>query len=188
MIATISSSELLDRRLREPDLRLIDVRTGGEFETMHIPGSVNVPLTAIDERAAEIAAIEGPTILVCQSGARSGAAAETLDRAGKTDLVSLDGGVVAWQAAGGEIATGAQEKWAMDRQVRLAAGSLVLTGILGSIAIPKAKWLAGGIGTGLVYSALSNTCTMGDMLAKLPYNQAGDYDLDATIAQLKGAI
>lgn len=186
MINTISSTELIDLRRSEPELRVIDVRTGGEFETMHIPGSVNVPLTAIDERAGELATIDGPTILVCQSGARSQAAAETLDRAGMTDLISLDGGVVSWQAAGGEIAAGAQEKWAMDRQVRLAAGSLVLAGILGSIAIPKAKWLAGGIGTGLVYSALSNTCTMGDMLAKLPYNQAEDYDLDATLAQLTG--
>ncbi len=187
MVSIISSAELLDR-LAEPDLRLIDVRTGGEFETMHIPGSVNVPLTAIDERASEIAAIEGPAVLICQSGARSRTAAETLDRAGKTDLVSLDGGVIAWQASGGDIAAGAQEKWAMDRQVRLAAGSLVLTGILGSIAIPNAKWLAGGIGGGLVYSALSNTCTMGDMLAKLPYNQAQDYDLDTALAQLKGGL
>ena len=186
MTMTISSSELRSRRVFEPGLAIIDVRTGAEFESAHIRGSHNIPLTTVEERLADVAALEGPAVLVCQSGARSLTALEALDLAGKTDVLSLDGGMISWQQAGGETEVGASETWAMDRQVRLAAGSLVLTGILGSIAVPKAKWLAGGIGTGLVYSALSNTCTMGDMLSKLPYNQTDGYDVDAVLAQLNG--
>ena len=72
----------------------------------------------------------------------------------------------------------------MDRQVRLVAGSLALGGILASVAVPKAKWLSGGIGAGLTFSALTNTCTMGDMLGKLPYNNPGECDIDAVLAEL----
>ena len=185
MTMTITSPELRDRRNIEPNLAVIDVRTSAEFESIHIPGSLNIPLNEVEQRLADVAALEAPTVLVCQSGARSQSALEALDRAGKSNVWSLEGGMISWQAVGGETEVGASATWAMDRQVRLAAGSLVLTGILGSIAVPKAKWLAGGIGTGLVYSALSNTCTMGDMLSKLPYNQVDGYDVDTVLAQLK---
>ena len=186
MTMTISSSELRSRRDSEPSLAIIDVRTGAEFESSHISGSHNIPLTSVEERLPDVAALEAPAVLVCQSGARSQTALESLDRAGKTNIWSLEGGMISWQAAGGETEVGTQERWAMDRQVRLAAGSLVLTGILGSIAVPKAKWLAGGIGLGLVFSAVSNTCTMGTMLSKLPYNQTVGYDVDVVLAQLNG--
>ncbi len=36
------------------------------------------------------------------------------------------------------------------------------------------KWLAGGVGGGLVFAALSNTCAMGMLLSKMPWNQRGD--------------
>ncbi len=186
MTNTIASPELVSRLSAEADLAVIDVRTGAEFESVHIPGSHSLPLNVLDERASEVAALERPAVLVCQSGARSQSALEILDQAGKSNVWSLDGGLIAWQEAGGATAVGSSDTWAMDRQVRLAAGSLVLTGILGSLVKPNAKWLAGGIGTGLVYSALSNTCTMGDMLSKLPYNQTEGYDADAVIQELTG--
>lgn len=185
MAQTITSPELQSRLVEQPGLTLIDVRTNTEFASRHIPGSINVPLAHVEDRVADLASVESPTVLVCQSGARSKNAFELMHRAGKTDLWSLEGGLIDWQNAGGDIAVGDDEKWAMDRQVRLAAGSLVLTGILGSLAVPRAKWLAGGIGGGLVFSAVSNTCTMGDMLSKLPYNQAADYDIDAVLTDLK---
>lgn len=185
MNMTITSAELRERIATNPGLALIDVRTGAEFERSHISGSYNIPLNVVDDRVGDLASISTPAVLVCQSGARSQTALETLERAGKTNICSLDGGLLSWQATGGETTVGAEDKWAMDRQVRLTAGALVLSGILGSIAVPNAKWLAGGIGTGLVYSAVSNTCTMGMMLSKLPYNQTEGYDVDAVMADLK---
>lgn len=187
MSTAITSPELESRLRSEPGLTLIDVRTNAEFETVHIPDSHSIPLALLQERAAELAALDGPIVLVCQSGARSQSALETLQQAGKTDLSSLDGGLIAWQSSGGDTAVGSSGTWAMDRQVRLVAGSLVLSGILASIAVPKAKWLAGGIGTGLVYSAVSNTCTMGDVLSMLPYNQTEGYDVDEVLQQLQSA-
>lgn len=182
--ATIATPELQIRR-NNTGLTVIDVRTGPEFESIHIPGSYNVPLNIVEERAEDLVDLRGPTVLVCHSGARSQNALDVLERAGKTDLWSLEGGILAWEAAGGETNIGAESKWAMDRQVRLTAGSLVLTGILGSIVAPKAKWLAGGVGAGLIYSAVSNTCTMADVLARLPYNQSANQDVDAVLSELR---
>jgi len=86
------------------------------------------------------------------------AAAEVLGQQGKALPIVLEGGMSAWQSFGGDVVHGETTKWAMDRQVRLVAGSLALSGILASVAVPKAKWLSGGIGVGLTISALTNTC------------------------------
>jgi hypothetical protein len=90
----------------------------------------------------------------------------------------------AWQAAGGEVSQGDRERWAMDRQVRLVAGSFVLAGVLASIGVPKAKWLAAGVGGGLVFSALSNTCAMANVLGRLPYNRGAGCDIESVLAQI----
>jgi hypothetical protein len=97
----------------------------------------------------------------------------------------LDGGITAWEAKGFAVNRGAQ-RWDLERQVRLVAGSIVLTSILGSIAAPKLKWLAAGVGGGLTFAALSNTCAMGMLLSKLPYNRGASCDAQTVVAQLIG--
>ena len=83
----------------------------------------------------------------------------------------LDGGVPAYADAGGDVVRGRQV-WALERQVRMAAGSLVLAGFAaGRVVSPKARMLSLGIGAGLTCSALSNTCAMGSVLARMPWNQ-----------------
>lgn len=184
---TIDSSQLRQLRQDDPGIRILDVRTGGEFETVHIPGSYNVPLDTLKEHAAELAAVDRPIVLVCQSGARASQAKDRLNSAGKEALYLLDGGMVAWQAAGGDVVHGENQRWAMDRQVRLVAGSIVLAGLLASTVVPKAKWLAGGVGAGLTFSALSNTCAMGTMLGKLPYNRTDNCDIEGVLGELNRA-
>lgn len=181
----ISAAKFEQIRAADPDVRILDVRTGGEFETAHIPGSYNVPLDTLGEHARDLATVEHPVVLVCQSGGRATQAHAKLVAEGKHTLHILEGGMAAWQAAGGDVVRGANERWAMDRQVRLAAGSLVLTGILASLVVPRAKWLAGAVGGGLTFSALSNTCAMGTALSKLPYNQTDNCDIDGVLADLR---
>ncbi len=94
----------------------------------------------------------------------------------------LDGGVNAWTAVGGDVVRG-QAKWALERQVRLVAGSIVLAGVLASTRVPAAKWAAGFVGGGLTFAALSNTCAMGNLLGRLPYNRS-DSDVAGTVAAL----
>ncbi len=168
--------------------RVIDVRTPGEFETAHIAGSYNVPLDLLREHRDEIVKhLDQQVVLVCRSGQRAGQAEVTLREAGLCNVHILDGGITSWEAKGFAVTRGAQ-RWDLERQVRLVAGSIVLTSVLGSIAVPKLKWVAGAIGGGLTFAALSNTCAMGMMLAKLPYNRGTACDAQSVVAQLVAAV
>lgn len=156
------------------DLALIDVRTPGEFETVHIPGSCNVPLDDFTANPAEaLAKLSGKPLLICHSGSRAAKAQRALQDAGLEHGTVLSGGVTAYQAAGGTVARGIQ-RWAMDRQMRLTAGSLVVAGLIGAKVIsPKAAWLSAAIGGGLVFSAVRDSCPMISVLGKMPWNKTG---------------
>lgn len=164
--------------------RLIDVRTPGEFETGHIPGSHNVPLDVLREHRAELRAhLDEQVVLVCRSGQRAGQASQALATPGLPDLRVLHGGIGAWQAAGAPV-TAARTRWDLERQVRMVAGSIVLGSVLVSTTVPRAKWLAAAIGGGLAFAALSNTCAMGTALSRLPYNRGPKCDMAAVLSAL----
>ncbi|VEG56780.1 Rhodanese-related sulfurtransferase [Mycolicibacterium aurum] len=185
--ATIDSQNLSERMGSAAPPRVLDVRTPGEFETAHIAGAYNVPLDLLREHRDEIIAhLDDEVVLVCRSGQRAAQAEESLRNAGLAHVHILDGGIVAWEAAGFAVNRGTQ-RWDLERQVRLVAGSVVLTSILGSIAAPKLKWVAGAIGGGLTFAALSNTCAMGMLLSKLPYNRGATCDAATVVAQLVGS-
>jgi rhodanese-related sulfurtransferase len=181
---TISTSHLRQLRHEDPDIRILDVRSGGEFETAHIPGSYNVPLDTLGEHVRDLASVEHPVVLVCQTGGRASQAHGKLVEAGKTTLHILEGGITAWEGGGGDVVRGTNERWAMDRQVRLAAGSIALAGVVASAFVPGAKWIAGGVAAGLTYSAATNTCAMAAILSKLPYNQTDNCDIPGVLAEL----
>lgn len=183
---TIDAHQAIDLRREVPALRILDVRTGGEFEHAHIPGAYNVPLDTLREHVADLADVEHPVLLVCKSGARATRAHDELRAAGKGRLHLLAGGMDAWEAAGGDLVRGTTERWAMDRQVRFAAGSIALVGLAASIAVPRAKWLAGAVAGGLTFSALTNTCAVGTALARLPYNRTDHCDIEGVLADLRG--
>jgi rhodanese-related sulfurtransferase len=166
---------------------VIDVRSAPEYGTSHIRGSYHVPLPTLAEHTSDLAAhIEGPVVLVCQSGVRAEQARRHLAATGLERAHVLDGGLPAYTAAGGDIVRGTQV-WALERQVRLVAGALVLAGLTaGRFISPKARLLAGGIGAGLTFSALSNTCAMGAALARLPLNRdVAEPEIGQTLAALR---
>jgi rhodanese-related sulfurtransferase len=173
---TIDAPTLVDRLgdTGSPDPTLIDVRTPAEFEAGHIPGAVNVPLDELRSQPGDLHEVlkDHDVVLVCRSGNRAGQAQQALQAAGLTSPTVLSGGIVDWERIGGAVNRGRQS-WELERQVRLAAGSLVAAGILASTVTPKAKWLSGAIGGGLVFAAVSNTCAMGMALAKMPWNRRG---------------
>ena len=185
--ATIDSQNLSERLESAAPPRVLDVRTPGEFETAHISGAYNVPLDLLREHRDEIIKhLDEDVVLVCRSGQRASQAEETLRHAGLTNVHILDGGIAAWESQGFAVNRGPQ-RWDLERQVRLVAGSIVLSAILGSVAAPKLKWVAGAIGGGLTFAALSNTCAMGMMLSKLPYNRGAACDADTIVSQLVGS-
>ncbi len=130
-----------------------------------------MPLNLIADHAGALAArLDRQVVLVCQSGTRAIQAQQRLAGAGAERLHILDGGITAYTAAGGEVIRG-RARWSLERQVRLVAGSLVLAGLILGLRIPKARLIAAGVSTGLTLSALTDTCTMGRILAALPYNR-----------------
>ncbi|MFF2044567.1 rhodanese-like domain-containing protein [Kitasatospora sp. NPDC058170] len=173
------------------EFTVIDVRTPGEYATGHLPGAHNVPLDRLDEAvdALKAAARRTPLLIACASGARSARSCVQLAAHG-IDAATLDGGTAAWAAAGHEVErpAGARATWPMDRQVRLAAGALALTGFLAGLAWSPAHWLSGAIGAGLVYSGATNTCGMAALLARLPHNRrpGSTASLQDTLRQLAG--
>ncbi|MEV4466211.1 rhodanese-like domain-containing protein [Micromonospora echinofusca] len=178
-----SLRELIDSG-RAP--RLLDVRTPAEFETVHIPGAYNVPLDLLKEHREELRNhLDEDVVLICRSGARATQAEQALADIGLPNLKVLDGGMLAWQATKAPIKQGKQ-RWDLERQVRLVAGSIVLASVVGSVFVPGVKWVAGFIGAGLTFAAVTNTCAMGMMLGKLPYNRGASCDLESVVGQLRG--
>ena len=171
--------------IHESNTLVLDVRSPGEFETAHIDGAVNIPVDRLDPHLREIVHNAGGTmVLVCQSGGRAEQAATTLSREGKQDLVLLQGGMNAWQQAGAPVQRGDVQRWALERQVRLVAGAIVVSTVAASALVPRLKWVGAGVGGGLVFAAVSNTCMMGNLLSKLPYNRGPACDIDQALARL----
>jgi len=181
---TINSADLRILLQSASPPRVLDVRTPGEFDAVHMPGAYNVPLDLLREHRDEISShLDQDIVLVCRSGQRAAQAEDTLRRAGLTNVHVLDGGLAAWEATGFAVNRGAQ-RWDLERQVRFVAGLIVALSVLASVLVPGAKWVAFAIGGGLAFAALTNTCAMGMLLARLPYNRGATCDLQAVVAQL----
>ncbi|HDY5681463.1 TPA: rhodanese-like domain-containing protein [Staphylococcus aureus] len=160
--------------MSEPgDLLIIDVRSAAEFESLHIRGSFNVPLPLLSEHTDQLAERLGNrVVLACQSGVRAEQARQRLAATGLTGVYVLSAGVPDYAAGGGDVVRGT-ERWAMDRQVRFAAGILVLLGLLGGRTIGSpVRLLSGAIGAGLTFSAATNSCPMASVLSRMPWNKA----------------
>ena len=186
VIPPVLKATELEELLRErPDIRLLDVRTPGEYETVHIRGAYNVPLDTLGEHAEEIrATVDEPVVLICQSGSRARKAEEALRGAGMPNLHVLDGGVNGWVAAGKAVRRGAT-RISLERQVRIAAGALAAAGGLLALAVnPLFAALPAFIGSGLVFAGATDTCAMGMVLARLPYNRPASCDVDAMVRAL----
>ncbi|WP_121750991.1 rhodanese-like domain-containing protein [Streptomyces sp. E2N166] len=179
-----------DARARLHELTVIDVRTPGEFAGGHLPGAFNIPLDQVRRALPDIraAADRGDVLMVCASGARSENACAILAENG-IPTATLSGGTGAWAADGHDLhrpRSTARAVWGMERQVRLSAGVLVLLGLLLAFFLhPLFQLLSAGIAAGLVFSALTNTCGMAAMLARLPHNRPRAGELDQTLAALR---
>jgi rhodanese-related sulfurtransferase len=163
-----------DLKFRLDDVTVVDVRTPGEFESIHLPSSKNRPLDELDQHVDEIRSIRDAgteVVLVCRSGARAHQAQEALAAAGVPDLPILEGGVLAWQAEEGDVVRDVL-RWDLERQVRLVAGGIVAASVAISTVYPPARFVAGAVGAGMVAAATTNTCAMGTVLSKLPYNRS----------------
>lgn len=185
VIPNLVDAEMLDRLQQITPIKIIDVRTPAEFESVHIPGSYNVPLDLLPEHRAELRdTLRSPVVLVCQSGTRARQAEQVLREIDLPQLHVLDGGISAWEAASKAVRRDRQ-RWSMERQVRGVAGAIVLAATLGGLLAWKPlMYVAAAIGAGLSYSALTNSCGMAMLLSKLPYNRGVTCDMGDVMRRL----
>ena len=152
---------------------LIDVRTPAEFQQVHVEFARNIPLSDLDPaqvvRARNGSANE-PLYVICQAGGRGQQACDRFAKAGFPNVINIEGGTAACETAGLPLVRG-KKVMSLERQVRITAGSLVLVGVaLGSLVHPYLYGLSAFIGAGLVFAGVTDTCGMGMMLAKMPWN------------------
>jgi rhodanese-related sulfurtransferase len=158
------------KRLGNAEISLIDVRTPAEFGGLHAKGAINYPIESLKLESIPFSKDEEIHV-ICQSGGRSMKVCQKLEAAGFTNIVNVDGGTSAWHAAGLPVVE-AKKVMSLERQVRIAAGSLVVIGaIVGQFVHPGGFALSAFIGAGLVFAGMTDTCGMGMMIAKMPWNR-----------------
>jgi len=178
-VTTISPGELHERHTAGEAVDLVDGRTPAEFRAAHVAFARNVPLDRLDPAA--VGPPGRPVYLICQTGVRGRKACERLVAAGFPGVVHVEGGMAACAGAGLPMVWG-KAVMSLERQVRIAAGSLVLVGtVLGWLVHPALAGLAAFVGAGLVFSGLTDTCGMGLLLARMPWNRAGETTTCATV-------
>lgn len=177
MTAVISAAELKQLCLRGEPLELIDVRTPAEFREVHVAAARNVPLDRLDPatlRAESGTERAKPLYVICRSGSRGKQACEKLSAAGYTRVVNVEGGTLACETAGVPLVRG-KKAISLERQVRIAAGALVLVGaVLGLLVHPYWIGLSAFVGAGLIFAGVTDTCGMAMCLARMPWNQVKD--------------
>jgi rhodanese-related sulfurtransferase len=172
-VPTIRPRQLADL-CQSGQIDLLDVRTPVEFRELHAEGARNVPLERLDP-AAVMQARNGPKdeplYVLCRSGSRGRQACEKFRAAGFPNVVNVEGGTLAWAECGLPVVRG-KKAISLERQVRIAAGLLVLLGaLLGWLVHPAFVTLAAFVGAGLVFAGITDTCGMGLLLARMPWNQ-----------------
>ncbi len=171
---TITPAQLQTLLTAQPGLSVLDVRTPLEFAEVHVPQAHNIPLDQFDPqsllRSGQLSR-DQPAYLLCRSGVRAAKAADKIAREGLDNAVVVEGGTQAWIEAGLPVDRGAVKVISLERQVRIAAGSLVLTGVLLAVFVhPYFIGLSAFVGAGLVFAGTTDWCGMGLLLAKMPWN------------------
>jgi len=168
---TITASELSSDTGTLREFQWIDVRSPGEYAAGHIPGAVNIPMEQIEARLDDL--LPGvPIILVCQAGKRARMVAGLIERC-RSDVTVLDGGTAAWHAARRPLVASVKSRFSLERQVRLIAGLIVLSGVVLSVIVQhNLIYLAAAVGVGLTFAGLTDICMLAGLLSRMPWNKA----------------
>jgi len=166
---TIAARELHALSAQGSGPFVLDVRSALEFEGERIERARLIPLDELEGRLAEVPE-QAEVVVVCRTGVRATVAAELLARAGRRPRV-LEGGMVAWRRARLPVREG-RKRLAVDRQVQLIAGTMVLTGVaLGAFVNPWFLAIAAFFGAGLTFAGASGTCGLALVLLRMPWNR-----------------
>lgn len=164
-LPTLSPTEARSRA--EAGAMLVDIRSADEFARSRPAGALNRPLDAIGPLG-----FDGPVVFLCRSGMRTGANATRLAQCHTGEAYLLKGGLDAWKAAGLPVEEDREAPLEIMRQVQIAAGSLILLGVLLGFALAPGWFaLAAFVGAGLTFAGLTGWCGMAMLLVRMPWNR-----------------
>ena len=168
--ATEVDAATVKRWLEGGQATLIDVREPDEYAREHIAGARHIPLAQVN--GARLPSDVPAVIFHCRTGARTGANATRLANGTSCTSYVLEGGLERWKREGLPVVTDRKQPIEIMRQVQIAAGSLVLAGVLLGLTLsPSFYFLSALVGAGLVFAGVSGTCAMARVLALMPWNR-----------------
>lgn len=156
---------------------ILDVRTAAEVKAAALPDCLHIPLhelsaARLKEEISKTGKDGARVYLLCQAGRRAEMAADALKGNLDAELVIIEGGMNAVQQSKIPLADQGRKVIPLERQIRIAAGLIVLTGVvLGSLLNPAFYYLSGLVGAGLTFAGITDICPMGMLLAKAPWNK-----------------
>ncbi|MFM7374701.1 MAG: rhodanese-like domain-containing protein [Chthoniobacterales bacterium] len=174
-IDLIKPADLAKLWQSNPELAVIDVRTAGEYESVHAKGAKLAPLHDLDERRliGALQSPEQPVYILCKSGIRATQAAEKLIASGLASPVVVEGGTDAWVAAGLPVERHGRGVLPLNRQMQCIIGTFTFVGSVLAMAFdPRFVWLPMFMGAGLIFAGLSGLCPMMHLVARMPWNRA----------------
>jgi rhodanese-related sulfurtransferase len=157
------------RRLENGSAILVDIREPMEHAREAIPGARSQPLSTFDPAPLR----GGPAVIFhCQSGRRTCDNASQLFGCGAAEAYLLEGGLSGWKKAGFPTNLDRSQPIEMQRQVQIAAGVLVVSGLLLSwLASPLFLTVPAFVGAGLIFAGISGWCGMARLLGLMPWNR-----------------
>ncbi len=171
---TITAQEFA-KQAEQGNVHLIDVRTPLEFQEVHAKPAKNVPLDQLEPKAVMAkrnGSANEPLYVICRSGSRGSKACQKFIDAGFTNVINIEGGTQAWEAAGLPVNRG-KKVMSLERQVRIAAGFIVFAGAVTALATGNVYFagIPAFVGAGLMFAGITDSCAMGMLIAKMPWNQ-----------------
>lgn len=155
---------------------LVDIRSADEYAREHIDEARHIPLErlAADATVLRNGALPEATAVIfhCRSGHRTRMNAQMLRTCVSGECYVLEGGLDGWKKAGLPVTRDTSQPLELQRQVQIAAGSMVLAGtVLGATLSPWFLLLSGFVGAGLVFAGISGFCGLARVLLKMPWNR-----------------
>jgi len=166
------SPQDVQARLASGAAVLVDIREPDEFARAHIAGAQSQPLSGWEQAHLKVDP-GADVIFTCRTGMRTAGACDRLAARVSSDAFVLDGGLDGWARAGLPVAEDRKAPMELNRQVQIAAGSMILAGVLlGFTVAPGWFLLSGFVGAGLTFAGLTGTCGLARVLMLAPWNRS----------------
>ncbi len=166
---TISVDNFLKLQNKSPKVKLIDTRTKPEYDRENIELAIHIPT---DKLLKHKFSQDDILVFHCQSGNRTRQAENLFNSLDVKEVYSLEGGITSWKQASQKTNINTKAPLPIMRQVQMIVGFMVILGVvLGYLFSPLFNIISAFFGAGLLFSGISGSCGLANILMLLPYNK-----------------